>query len=733
MAKRIKVKLGDQYATEETAGTASQPSAVQVPDWLECTHFSVGSNGEVGEARLRANKHPRDIDTEAVKNGTVVQLEDADDDTVVFNGVIVKNHTVINQTDAHWECVVYNTGDFLLRRIALHGQHRRTGDNEQTYFDDGAADGAQGETLSSFLMKIDTPLIFNPDGEPNCSPEAYFDNSGGEGGNTVYVFDAPFRNQYNIEGDHITSDFWTVKKAIAYLLNCYPVSWAIDKTSFSDIKMGIFDVYGDPVISNVNCEGKRLSEALTMILEPFNYGYHITQESASGLHSINFFLRAEGDAVSAVLPDPSDPDNSNGGTSPNVITLDINQDATAVVNAVDAYGSQKIFTTLAHTNPPSGTPPVMKLYAGWYDEDFNWALEDDGVTVNPYDLNFRKQYVNPYLVTPADGDDSAYYGAGRVWVVNMGEAPFYNLEDLTTDLGGEKNSVDPRKLEAPMLFTKNADGGRWQREDIQVEMSLDNGDHWAAVERKWYRVLEDRMGIVFVDPYLERLGLDIKSGAYPSGINYWQALYNTFDRDLPTLQIRVLCSVKSDSRVHASHPNDGAAFPLAIEGVFNNENGYRQFSYNPKISSTVYYTQNAPEQPTVDDTEALGDLCDQQADNTNRVLYTGRVVLLLESFTQVEPGQTVGEVTNFVTYDPPATVTRVVYNVADNHVELVLDNRKYPSVIRNRGRDGSTRQEHRLGIGNMQSAGGIQVPYVPGNSRSFTNALQQGQGNVFSE
>ena len=378
-------------------------------------------------------------------------------------------------------------------------------------------------------MLIDTPLCFNVDGDPNMSKESYFDNSGGGGGgNTVYIFDAPFRQQFNSDGDAITSGFWTLKKALAYLLNLYKVSWAFDKTGYSDTSFGVFDTNGDPQLSNVNLEGKRLSEALTILLEPYNYGYYVSQNQTTGKHSIHFFFRGAGAAVTCAIGDPS---GGSDTSVPNVIHADINRDATSVINTITAFGQEKVDTTFAHTNPPTptgGNPPVMTLYPGWdtTDTSLSFAVESDGKTVNPYDLLFRKTFVNPYNVSPGVDGGNPFWACGRAWVVNLGEVPSQNLENLTADLVDDdavgNNSIDTRRLEAPMLFTRNSKGGRLQREDLQVELSMDAGDHWFVVDKKWYRILTDQMGIVFIDPYLERLGLDVISGT--SGKTYWQAL-----------------------------------------------------------------------------------------------------------------------------------------------------------------------------------------------------------------
>src|SRR5205823_5624820 len=94
-----------------------------------------------------------------------------------------------------------------------------------------------------------------------------------------------------------------------------------------------------------------------------------------------------------------------------------------------------------------------------------------------------------------------------------------------------------------------------------------------------YRILPEGLGIVFISPSMDLLGIDITSGEGSGGSGggsgsgfgkgYWQALYDG------TLQIRVLASIKSDERVHARVNNDGTAFPLAVGGVYSNT-GYKR-------------------------------------------------------------------------------------------------------------------------------------------------------------
>jgi hypothetical protein len=713
MSRRFLVYLGGTYQVEEAAGNAELNGRYQLVDWLEPVFASVASN-EIGELRCIASRYLEDARA-AVKYHSAIQVVDSSNNQTVFDGVVVKGHMVINANEDAFNLVAYNNADYLLHRIALHGQARRDFTTEGNYFNAGFNSGAQGISFLSDLIVIDTPLVFNPDGLANMTQQSYF-NSDAADGNTVYLFEAPGRDQKNSTGDDIKAIPWTLSKAVAYLLNFYKVSWALDGTSYNDVAMGIFNKFGDPEISNVNLEGKSLLHALQELLEPHNYGmYCDPAANAQGKHRIRFFYRGSGNQVTVRL-EPRGTQSSS--STSNLIAMSVTEDTTSAVNHIEAYGDRISFTTLAHTDPPDATVPT--LVQGWKDADLVYAYEADGVTVNPFDKTFRQNYCDPNLITSIHGHYP--YGVGRYWCVNLGEQPSEDLEDLSTDFSGD-NSIDPRRFEKPDYFNQNNVGGELAQSDVTVEMSFDNGHNWDIVEKGWYRIASDSLGLVFPDPALERLGIKFKNNDVASGKSYWQALSDQ------KLQIRILCSIKSDERVSTVRNNAGVTCPLATNAVYNNA-GFKKVVYNSNASSAVYYTKFSPLQVTQDDTDALELATNTLATNTDRLMISGEMQVLLGNFGDFKPGQIVTQIAGRnINFSPPPTILRVVTDFQNQHVHLTLDNRKVKSVIRAKPVLNQDRREHKLGIEHPTTMqGGNQVPYIPGDQKSYLDYLRNGGG-----
>lgn len=714
MSRRFLVYLGGTYQVEDSAGNATLNGRYQFVDWLEPVFASVASN-EIGELRCITSKYLEDARA-AVKYHSAIQVVDSANNQTVFDGVVVKGHLVINANEDSFNLVAYNNGDYLLHRIALHGQARRKFVEESAYFTSGFSMTAKSIAYMDKVITIDTPLIFNPDGLANMSEQAY-KNSDVANPNTVHLFEVPGRNQQNTSGKTIKAIPWTLKDAVAYLLNSYKVDWALDVKSYNDVALKIFDNFGNPEISNVNCEGKSLLHALQELLEPHNYGFYVDPAANNnGKHAIRFFFRGAGNQATVRL-EPRGTQSTN--STSNLIAMSVTEDTTSVINSIQAYGDRISYTTLAHTDPPDATIPT--LVQAWKDADLVFAYDSgSGTIVNPYDTTFRKNYCDPNLVTHINGHYP--YGVGRYWTVNLGEVPDEVLEDLSTDFDGGNNSVDPRRFEKPQYYKQNNPGGYLSESDVVIEMSFDDGGNWDVVEKSWYRLVNDGLGIVFTDPRLERLGIKFKNNDVANGgKNYWQAL-----NDL-TLQIRVLCSIKSDQRLNANRNNAGGTVPLATDAVYNNP-GYHKVVYNTNASSAVYFTKYAPLQVTEDDTSVLLTATNVLAANTDRLLVSGEMQVLLGNVGDYQPGNIITKISGRnIFFNPAPTILRVVYDFQNQHVHLTMDNRKVKSVIKAKPVLDQDRREHKLGIENpTPMKGGNQVPFIPGNQQSYLDYLRNG-------
>ena len=590
----FRVTLGGTYGTEATPGAASRPTdAFTYAQWLEPVHIAHKGNGGISELRLIGAWHPEQA-TGAVKLHQCVQVRDARGETatgptdsttgdLIFDGVVVKKHLVWQGSEEHVEFVCYSTADYLLHRIIVHGQLRLGHQLEQQYVNGGVTSPISVNVNNrSQVVTIDTHCVFNP-GLHNRHPQQIANDNGGSddqgndaSGPPFYAFDRPGRDQADADGNDLEALHWTLSTAIGYLMSVSPVASIIDPQAFTQVKLNALVGGTDPVLADVNCEGKTLLAALTELLEPLGFGFFcdLVPDAATGLVFMNFYKQATGSSQKTI--DFSPRGTQANKSSANCISLDLTIDSTPVVNCLTGVGAAIVHTTLAETNPPpysnSDTDnPPMTLVQGWKSSDLQWGTLD-GSQVNSFDLTFRKNYCNPSLIS-SDHDNA--YGVGRLWMVNCGEVPWSNLEDLTTDLNYQAlggNSIDMRKLERPELYTQSSAGGQITQEDVQVEMSFDSGQTWGIAEKTWYKVLPEAMGIVFSEPRLEKLGEKlVDSNQNPA--NYWQSLHDS------KLQIRVLCGVKSDQHLVQTTYNDGSACPLATARLYEND-GYRLSKFN---------------------------------------------------------------------------------------------------------------------------------------------------------
>lgn len=101
----------------------------------------------------------------------------------------------------------------------------------------------------AWLSGVD--LVFNPDGRPNMTPQAYAP----AGGRTARIFAAPGAED---------AEPWTAAQAAGYLLAAYVgVGWLVLPTA---AELG--DLFGSEVIENVRLEGLSVVEALEALCRP---------------------------------------------------------------------------------------------------------------------------------------------------------------------------------------------------------------------------------------------------------------------------------------------------------------------------------------------------------------------------------------------------------------------------------------------------------------------------------
>lgn len=758
MARPWLVYLGTSaYPTEETAGTAAPVTTFTETDWIEPLQITHVGNGEISELRFICHKHPEEAWT-LIPTYTAIQVRTAGGSTV-FSGVVMKRPFLLSENNEIATWVAWSHGDRLLHDTSIWGTFCRSFSREQHYFNVGPGDNS-GLVFGTDVNLVMNPTIFNPEGAPNRTNEGYtFTDPTLPTDHTVFLFEAPFRNQVDVrQSDDIVADYWTLKDAVGYLLNTSFVMWlsnmGIDPASFNDTALNAaFNVH-NPVVSNVVVQGNSLLQALQKLLEPHNYTFTVSPALGTHGHTINFYYRTAGPTASFRLS-PRDT-HTLAGTS-NLKHIDFIEDASAVENTIFSFGNQVVWTTLAHTNPPAPSGnghadnyfdiEVMTLVPGWdtTNNDLLWDMDTDASgtplgTVNTHSTRFIKYYCNPDLTTPiakgqSDGPNYAF-GVGRYWLVNQGQSNIYALEQLSHDLDdsgdtthndGSYNrwqSMNLRQFERPEYFTHASNESTLQKSDIIVEMSVDSGTHWGIVEKQWYRMAREGMGVIFTPPELDMLGTNIPvdDTNNPGGIGYWQALHDGH------LQIRVLCSVKSDERVHATRANGGLSIPLARERVFDSR-GYNRVNYNAQAPGALYFSNYQPLAVNIDDTQKLLDITNQQATYSDHLKFCGSAVTVLQTpLSVLGPGDPMFtyfpgcEITGIdgrgVTFAQRPVVVRVCYHLNTFECEMVLDDKFRRSVVGAPGLSSAeTLSEKKFGVAGITPAYGAQkVPYIQGAS-----------------
>ena len=209
--------------------------------------------------------------------------------------------------------------------------------------------------------------MFNPEGLPNATSQTYtIKTANGILNTTIPIFDAPGRQQKNQDGKPIDSTLWTVKDAVGYLLVMGAADWAIDPASFNDAALtAAFPVNNNPVVSNINVEGKPLIEALRSLCEPLNVIFSIDPFWGVGAtkHTIRFYFRGHGPAAPDLTLSARGTSAAAGKS--NLIDFKVNEDSTP-----SSTTSRRMATEFNippwHTRTPQ-MPPYRFWCSGWDD------------------------------------------------------------------------------------------------------------------------------------------------------------------------------------------------------------------------------------------------------------------------------------------------------------------------------------------------------------------------------
>ncbi len=702
-----RVKIGVIATPELYPGTASQPEEFTVTDKIQPVFFTVGSNGEIGELRLEELPTGYGL----ISTNTPVQVFSLDysadknnpteSANPIFDGIVVKSTNMISGDRTLITHVAYNRADDFLRRAVMYGQWWKDYTTESNYFNNGVNPAA----IAGNSAWVEKPLIFNPQGNANCSQQRYL----GDNNQDVWVFDQEARIQNNgggLANSVIASIPWTIRRALTYLRYFAYMEWAIDPASWDDTTLaGIFGDYDsqrDCVLYNLNLNGKNIAGCLREILEPFNYGFSISPAlNSNGLHDIRIWTKSviyDYDSNTELLA-PEDAGaiavDSGGIISPNCIQAEIIKDSTPVVDDVWVIGDYLNITTLAsnYTDPNFPAARQMPLVQGWQTADLTWDLNTDG-TVNssgPLYQNLR-----------ANIGGSQVYGVGRIWIVNTGEnsttpiadleSVFNNLQTSTGDLETITCVNDVRKIQPPQYYTKNKNDNKatFSQFPVFVEISTDNGLNWTIVDNSKYELIEGVTGIVFTDQDLSDIGVNINSKGIQT--NYWQALHDN------SLKIRIICSVNTDDRVVAIRDRQNwysGDSPLATQRIYENL-GYQRYFFETAVEDTVTFQTFEPYVDQIDDSVAMDNLAKKTMDTTAYATYSGSIILFLDT-TQTQtmidtfaPGMVVQYIYNRMDLsDNPPAIVKQVFDLINRSCQLAVSFEAGVTIIGNKDNNDS--------------------------------------------
>ncbi len=755
----------DQYST--TGGTGGADFDGFMPNWtlhtdLQPTMISLTSNGEIGECRLEylANGDYADSDSENFSpvrdnlpvrivacfyhNGTMAETQ------IVFQGVMVKYMDEQGGDAYHKEFICYNLADDFFRRKIAYGQYWLTYPDYQFYYENGStlAGSDYGDielpVINDYLF-TQKPLIFNPQGAYNCLNQLFLEGKGRH----QWFFDKEDRRDGNANGgsfaespqDYIYSIPWTLRRALVYLRDY--ADWAIS-SGWEDINLQtvfgayqVFDADGktinaetvqtDPVLYNLNLNGRSLATCLRELLEPFGYGYSIApnNEGSNKGHKITFFRRSAliGTGYAAVNVGR---EMVMDGDTPNVLKYNITEDSTPVVNYLTFLGNQQVITCLASNEQlsvhvPDSDPDINGLTKGILPLVPGFAISDlNNLT---YDDTGEEIIENEFTtnISTSNGGDQIF-AAGRMWIVNTGEnfeQQIYDLNVLFTDLDDPPSAIgapeepdvwstsrfvyDRKKLDPPQYYTVGSSSKEYTQMPLVVEASVDGGENWFIVNSGKYQVLHDRMGIVFTETNLSDFAgeAQLPAGVSLPTTSYWTAL--TQDK----LKLRILCSFKSDQRIGWAITPTGpggetGVAHLMTEALSENLAYNRYYESNGlRSQSSVGFVYQDPEVNVVDDVKKLTGASSTIIQSNYLPTYSGQIVMgvrldksvgflheVYTLFNEVHPGQVVPSITDRRDFSiNPPLIIRTVLDCLNWQYQIYVTTDNQLSPLNNGGKD----------------------------------------------
>jgi len=383
---------------------------------------------------LAADVRPGAAAEATLLRGGVLPGEEAED-LVLFDGRIVQADLALTSDGEGARLLAEDPAADLLRR-RLGGRRAWTAG--------GNADRVEGRAL-----------VFNPDGRPNASGEAYTPDAG-----EPYTIFAPDCGPGNVA--------WTLDEAVAYVLAEHASSEAVAVPSVSEVRAAL----PATVIRDVSLEGRSLGDALEALLELAGARLVARVEPGAGAVSRRLELwRPDREPAGWLSHQP--PGRVYDPAKTHFSALEVRMDFAAAPRRYVARGDGRLYES------------TFDLVAGW---------DDALATSDPDDFS---PGTNP--------DFDAVRDVFRKWVLNedgtYSDPPYDRGEPPDLSALFEAAPYVRRRRRLLPCLSRDATG---RSRGVYVEVSLDGGVSWEQSSLA-ARVLRDECGIyVTEDPLPSR-------------------------------------------------------------------------------------------------------------------------------------------------------------------------------------------------------------------------------------
>jgi len=431
-----------------------------VPTWLpedialfwQPLAIEWASNGGISKLKLRyelgrgKNKdHQENIEDEFAIAGDRFILVDSDG-TRWFDGHMGHKSILLQtQQDKETYSITAYGPELRLVHKVVYGQwyaSKAIDDKEIT----GTVD--TGERIFSNAVLVPMPCVLNPNGEPNMSESSWALKSDAIAADTKdsYVF---FPAGRPASGDVGAAKLWTAYKALRTLVEYIDDGDVIsdEQTDWDEIETLLQGDLGfDPVLPEVNLEGKNLLEAISEILLPLGYGFNLqpwSEKDADDVYRYKLRAYPQHEAAWSKEPELAKPSSETGNNigdedSAEVSRLHMEYNSLNIRNDVRVIGDVQRMECVVKWE---GGADEEDLVPGWdiisYDVD-TYRVDGKVLLTNCTPTN-RENFLNRHEPT---GEDFGTYGnVFREYILDTDGAAF-DTSSQTADLTGLDSDFD---------------------------------------------------------------------------------------------------------------------------------------------------------------------------------------------------------------------------------------------------------------------------------------------------